>query len=105
MDDGFAPDKINPFDQYDPDKTPVGIPAPETTQDNQPAPQANPFDDLGDVIPEPVSTTGAHAVRSSTLFTASMRHKTGCSRNCLTVSWMRSDWMSARSGWTSNSIP
>ena len=51
----------NIFDQYDPDKTPIGIPAPETTQDNQPAPQANPFDDLGDVVPEPVSTTGAVA--------------------------------------------
>ena len=51
----------NIFDQYDPGKTPIGIPAPETTQDNQPAPQANPFDDLGDVVPEPVSTTGAVA--------------------------------------------
>ena len=67
MADPNAPAPINPFDQFDPDKTvakPADNSAPVSTDALQPVANdndANPFSKFGDVGPTPVSTVGAFA--------------------------------------------
>ena len=67
MADPNAPAPINPFDQFDPDKTvakPADNSAPVSTDAPQPVANdndANPFSKFGDVGPTPVSTVGAFA--------------------------------------------